>query len=122
MEVLKQTPNLVHCELRLFCSDDDDRTEIVTLSCLESLALNDGGPQPITQYLDVLVTPALRSVRVPARFLGLSPAIIYLEIRRQPAGYMHHRRENSTQELVPRGIPPGSETVLQSPIQRLDGM
>ncbi|KAF7352140.1 F-box domain-containing protein [Mycena venus] len=71
--ILQQTPNLVYCELRLFFSDDDLGTDVLTLPCLESLALNDPGHQPLIPYLEAFVTPALHRLRVPERFLGYSP-------------------------------------------------
>ncbi|KAJ6589372.1 hypothetical protein B0H19DRAFT_1226909 [Mycena capillaripes] len=70
--VLRQTTNLVHCELRLFYTLNKDGNNI-TLPSLESLALTDPGHQPITKYLETFVVPALRSLRVPEPFIGADP-------------------------------------------------
>ncbi|KAJ7347393.1 hypothetical protein DFH08DRAFT_160269 [Mycena albidolilacea] len=70
--ILKQTPNLVHCELHLFFAEYD-HTDI-TLTYLESLALNNPDPLgPVHQYLAPFATPALRSLRIPELFLGPDP-------------------------------------------------
>ncbi|KAF7369103.1 hypothetical protein MVEN_00237500 [Mycena venus] len=73
--VLKQTPNLVHCELRLFYSEDDDGADVIALPCLESLAFNDPGDviHPATQYLNAFVVPSLCHLRIPERLLGPNP-------------------------------------------------
>ncbi|KAF8218091.1 hypothetical protein K438DRAFT_18091 [Mycena galopus ATCC 62051] len=71
LPILQQTSNLAHCELRLFVSDED--SDVITLPRLESLAFSDPGHQPVTNYLEVFIAPALRSLRIPERFLGSSP-------------------------------------------------
>jgi hypothetical protein len=67
--ILKQTPNLVHCNLRL-CFVEYDYSDI-TLLCLESLALNTPDPLgPVRQYLTLFIIPALRRLRIPELLLG----------------------------------------------------
>jgi hypothetical protein len=68
--ILKQTPNLVHCDLQLSFVEYDHSD--ITLPCLESLALNTPYPLgSVCQYLTLFITPALRRLRVPEKFLGL---------------------------------------------------
>ncbi|KAJ7804398.1 hypothetical protein B0H14DRAFT_2612326 [Mycena olivaceomarginata] len=67
--ILKQTPNLVHCDLQLFFVEYPHFD--ITLPCLESLALNTPDPfGPVHQYLTLFITPALRRFRIPEHFLG----------------------------------------------------
>jgi hypothetical protein len=67
--ILKQTPNLVHCNLQLFLVHYNDSD--ITLPCLESLALNTPDPLgPVRQYLTFFITPALRRLRIPEQLLG----------------------------------------------------
>ncbi|KAJ7347378.1 hypothetical protein DFH08DRAFT_779614 [Mycena albidolilacea] len=67
--LLKQTSNLVHCDLQLSFVEYDHSD--ITLPCLESLALNIPDPLgPVCQYLTLFITPALRRLRIPEQFLG----------------------------------------------------
>ncbi|KAJ7347382.1 hypothetical protein DFH08DRAFT_1002199 [Mycena albidolilacea] len=67
--ILKQTSNLVHCDLQLSFVEYDHSD--ITLPCLESLALNIPDPLgPVRQYLALFITPALRRLRIPEHFLG----------------------------------------------------
>jgi hypothetical protein len=70
--VLEQTINLVHCEL-IICGWDLIYHDI-KLGCLESLTLAefDHG-DPVVDYLDTLILPALRSLQVPDTFLTSGP-------------------------------------------------
>ncbi|KAF7334590.1 F-box domain-containing protein [Mycena venus] len=70
--VLQQTSDLVYCELRLY---HDDTVEVpdIKLLRLESLVLKDPGPYAVTDYLNTLLVPNLRSLEVPERFLGTKP-------------------------------------------------
>jgi hypothetical protein len=72
--ISKQTPNLVHCMLhRFFTYLLYDHSDII-LPCLELLVLNNPAPYaPVSQYLTPFVTPALRRLRVPERFIGADP-------------------------------------------------
>ncbi|KAF8200553.1 hypothetical protein K438DRAFT_1758761 [Mycena galopus ATCC 62051] len=71
--ILKQTCNLVHCKLRIF-SYPSDSGDIVTLPHLESLFFNDPSFRtPPTRYLESFATPALCSLRIQERSLGLNP-------------------------------------------------
>ncbi|KAJ6589368.1 hypothetical protein B0H19DRAFT_1103694 [Mycena capillaripes] len=72
--ILMQTTNLVYCELRLFrpLGENNDNVTLV-LPCLQSLALNDPGLHPGGTYLGTFLVPALRSLRIPEKFLGSSP-------------------------------------------------
>ncbi|KAJ7871866.1 hypothetical protein B0H14DRAFT_3860566 [Mycena olivaceomarginata] len=67
--ILKQTSNLVHCDLQLSFVEYDHSD--ITLPCLELLALNIPDPLgPVCQYLTLFITPALRRLRIPEQFLG----------------------------------------------------
>jgi hypothetical protein len=67
--ILKQTPNLVHCELGLFYENSGPLPEL-TLLGLESLALTQLGITSVPVYLHAIITPALRFFEVPESFLG----------------------------------------------------
>jgi hypothetical protein len=70
--LLKQTPNLVHCELGLLLDDHDMDGAEIQLPCLESLTLKNKY-QSMTDYLYAFFVPALRSLQVTERFLGTNP-------------------------------------------------
>ncbi|KAJ7817969.1 hypothetical protein B0H13DRAFT_2682990 [Mycena leptocephala] len=72
--VLQKTSNLVHCELWLrFGSINDQLGPDIPLPCLESLTLVDPGDDPVTDFLEKFIVPALRRLEVPNEFLGPSP-------------------------------------------------
>jgi hypothetical protein len=74
MRILQQTVNLVHCELYL--RDGDQPQTDITLSRLESLILDLVFINYIsmaTGFLDALIVPALRTLRIREEFLGSSP-------------------------------------------------
>ncbi|KAF7367528.1 F-box domain-containing protein [Mycena sanguinolenta] len=72
--VLRQTLNLVHCEL-LFVGDLADTDALdATLPSLQSLALTHVREDyPMTGFLQTLIVPALCSLRVPEPSLGPDP-------------------------------------------------
>ncbi|KAJ7126665.1 hypothetical protein C8R46DRAFT_1237348 [Mycena filopes] len=71
--VLRQTPNLLHCDLGLI-DEDAGPMELVTLLFLESLVLcYDSNTSSIVGYLDTLTLPALRNLTIPEIFLGENP-------------------------------------------------
>ncbi|KAJ6554303.1 hypothetical protein B0H19DRAFT_144549 [Mycena capillaripes] len=79
LPVLKQTFNLVHCEL-CFWEDQLWANELpptgahdIMFPCLESLTLRNPDGMTLEDFLVILVVPALRSLRVPERLLGLDP-------------------------------------------------
>ncbi|KAJ7155140.1 hypothetical protein C8R46DRAFT_853728, partial [Mycena filopes] len=71
LPVLRQTPNLLHCELILYAHDDDIAE--LTLPLLQSLTLQRHGDEPVLGYLDSLTLPALRILSIPEPFLGDTP-------------------------------------------------
>ncbi|KAF7334425.1 F-box domain-containing protein [Mycena venus] len=80
LPVLRQTSNLVHCELQLYFDPDrrDDVLDLISLPCLESLTFNDPKPhesatQTCIHPLDVFITPALCNLDIPEKFLGRKP-------------------------------------------------
>ncbi|KAJ7215130.1 hypothetical protein B0H12DRAFT_357552 [Mycena haematopus] len=75
--ILQHTFNLVHCELGFSEDPNDENVPDValTLPSLQSLTLtldHDDG-NPVTGYLQTLIVPALRRLRVPEPFLGPDP-------------------------------------------------
>ncbi|KAJ7849605.1 hypothetical protein B0H13DRAFT_1517062, partial [Mycena leptocephala] len=72
--ILKQTSNIVHCELHFWISHPlaDQPLSNIALPCLESLVLNRYS-EPVTGYLAFISVPSLRSLRTPERFLGSDP-------------------------------------------------
>ncbi|KAJ7159309.1 hypothetical protein C8R43DRAFT_948240 [Mycena crocata] len=71
--VLQQTPNLVHCVLVVEHSHNDDMLVDVLLPQLESLVLITDNCLADADYLDTLITPALREIHVADQCLGLNP-------------------------------------------------
>jgi hypothetical protein len=71
--LLKQTPNLVHCELDLVLDGHGVDGAEIQLLCLESLTLEYEYQPTITDYLYTFLVPALRSLQVTERFLGTNP-------------------------------------------------
>ncbi|KAJ7149567.1 hypothetical protein C8R46DRAFT_1358654 [Mycena filopes] len=72
--VWRQTPNLLHCELKLHL-DGSALTEL-RLPLLESLIFRNGGSLTGTARIAVLSTltlPALRSLSIPEAYLGETP-------------------------------------------------
>ncbi|KAJ7157461.1 hypothetical protein C8R46DRAFT_1355762 [Mycena filopes] len=70
--ILKQTPNLLHCELLIFNVDIADTTEL-TLPSLQSLILQSDCNSRVIGYLDSLTLPALRNLSIAESFLGENP-------------------------------------------------
>jgi hypothetical protein len=76
LPILRQTSNLVRCELYLFHHFDGDYLgpSTIVLLCLESLTLwRTSSGNVTTGHLDTLTAPALRSLTVPEGFLGSDP-------------------------------------------------
>lgn len=71
---LQQTPNVVHCELKLNSGSHSYYPLLpnITLPRLKFLTLEVRGHTVVTGF-DNLVVPALRSLRVPERFLAPNP-------------------------------------------------
>ncbi|KAJ6459547.1 hypothetical protein C8R45DRAFT_552528 [Mycena sanguinolenta] len=68
--ILRCTVNLVHCELALAKDLRHEDVPDVTLPSLQTLTLTNAfEAKPVTQYLQTLTLPALRSFRVPESFL-----------------------------------------------------
>ncbi|KAJ6459542.1 hypothetical protein C8R45DRAFT_1221298 [Mycena sanguinolenta] len=68
--ILRHTVNLVHCELGLAKDWSHEDVFDVTLPSLQTLTLtNVLANKPVTQYLQTLILPALRSFRVAESFL-----------------------------------------------------
>ncbi|KAF7353342.1 hypothetical protein MSAN_01522500 [Mycena sanguinolenta] len=73
--ILSQTSTLIHCELHLWCSDRDN---VITLPCLESLVLTCSDFEGCASHPEILksfITPSLRNLRFPERFLGNEPIL-----------------------------------------------
>jgi hypothetical protein len=62
--ILQHASNLVHCELNLI--NDGVGVPDITLPSLRSLTLTD---RSVTGYLETLVIPALRNLKIPESFL-----------------------------------------------------
>ncbi|KAJ7043038.1 hypothetical protein C8F04DRAFT_27703 [Mycena alexandri] len=76
--LLRQTPNLTHCHLRIFVEDeggDDGPPPDVTLAYLDSLTLvTVADPIPaVNGYLGTFIVPALRRLKISEDFLGSDP-------------------------------------------------
>jgi len=75
--VLRQTTNLVHCELELYFHRNlhNERVD-VTLPCLETLALKRPSASDyyiFMNHLQMFTTPALRGLEIPEGFLEYTP-------------------------------------------------
>ncbi|KAJ6554281.1 hypothetical protein B0H19DRAFT_144317 [Mycena capillaripes] len=76
LPILKQTSNLVHCELCLWIdelSPTDINAPDIMLPCLESLTFRNPDGRRLSDFLAIIVVPALLSLRVPERLLGSDP-------------------------------------------------
>ncbi|KAJ6562424.1 hypothetical protein B0H19DRAFT_1234040 [Mycena capillaripes] len=75
--ILRQTPNLVNCEVDILFGGGSDLPDIVTLPCLEALVLDDPWDGPSTaERLGLLSTffiPALQRLRISERILKPNP-------------------------------------------------
>ncbi|KAJ7125437.1 hypothetical protein C8R46DRAFT_80729 [Mycena filopes] len=71
--VLRQTHNLLHCNLSLCDEDTDNTTEPLTLPYLQSLTLQRDSEEPYVGYLDSLTLPVLHTLSIPEPFLGEGP-------------------------------------------------
>ncbi|KAF8207669.1 hypothetical protein K438DRAFT_1961932 [Mycena galopus ATCC 62051] len=74
VSVLKQTHNLMPCKLRLYGLPSFDCPTAITFPRLESLEFSDPGALCAHCYLQYFITPALRNLRIPEKFLGEDPA------------------------------------------------
>ncbi|KAJ6560150.1 hypothetical protein B0H19DRAFT_1146597, partial [Mycena capillaripes] len=74
--ILQQTPNLVHCELKLYDFDYDPSLppSVVTLPYLESFVCTNLDIGLYDGYLGTIITPALRSLHVSEPFLWPNPS------------------------------------------------
>ncbi|KAJ7016217.1 hypothetical protein C8F04DRAFT_565170 [Mycena alexandri] len=70
--ILKETPNLVYCELRLFDDHHASPVPDILHPHLETLILLEG-QGPVANYLGTFIVPSLLTLRVPEPFLGPSP-------------------------------------------------
>ncbi|KAJ7186628.1 hypothetical protein C8R46DRAFT_1273365 [Mycena filopes] len=77
--LLAQTRNLVHCRLLLFNDPNPGPTLHVSLPHLQTLVMTQEGANPVLEYLDTFVAPALLTLQVPESFLGPEP-IEYLRL------------------------------------------
>ncbi|KAJ7840346.1 hypothetical protein B0H13DRAFT_2287126 [Mycena leptocephala] len=72
--ILQQTSNLVRCKLRFFFDPNSNHTgPDVTLPCLESLTLSHVDHESVTDFLETLIVPALRSLEIPEQLLDADP-------------------------------------------------
>ncbi|KAJ7221853.1 hypothetical protein B0H12DRAFT_1329061 [Mycena haematopus] len=71
---LQHTPNLVHCHLAL-CEGSDEPAPQARLPLLESLVFSEylDAAETMTEYLECLITPALRTLEIPERFFWPEP-------------------------------------------------
>ncbi|KAJ7623934.1 hypothetical protein DFH06DRAFT_1340255 [Mycena polygramma] len=70
--ILMQTPNLVHCALRVYPHGGAEPRPDIALPSLESLILTDLGHRA-TDFLQDFVVPALRRLEVSQSFLAPNP-------------------------------------------------
>ncbi|KAF7334450.1 F-box domain-containing protein [Mycena venus] len=71
---LQQVTNLIHCELVLCDSEDEDVLPDISLPYLESLCWNDhDNNDPLPDCLHIFVVPALRSLKVTETLLQPDP-------------------------------------------------
>ncbi|KAK6977961.1 F-box domain-containing protein [Favolaschia claudopus] len=66
--ILPQTPNLVYLSLEIDRNGDGVAIPEIRLLCLQSCDLDSREPCP--EFLNILIAPALRSLRLTERFLG----------------------------------------------------
>ncbi|KAJ7917683.1 hypothetical protein B0H13DRAFT_319864 [Mycena leptocephala] len=118
--LLKETPNLVHCELGLVLNDDDDMSSAeIQLPCLESLTLK-YKYQSMTDYLHIL-RPCSPQPSGHGTFPWDQPHrsthVIYFKIRLSAAGARHHGQNFSNQG--PFRVPPCISLHFKVVIERL---
>ncbi|KAJ7629803.1 hypothetical protein DFH06DRAFT_710189 [Mycena polygramma] len=70
---LRQTRNLVHCKLHIYCDGNAEPLLDIQLPCLESLTLIRAVGPPVTGFLPTFIVPALRSLEVSTFFLAFNP-------------------------------------------------
>ncbi|KAJ7658825.1 hypothetical protein DFH06DRAFT_1327386 [Mycena polygramma] len=73
MLLLRDTPNLVHCELNLTDNVDVVMNEQITLPFLESFACQSIPSEHPTNFLKIFVVPALRRLQLTEHFLLPNP-------------------------------------------------
>ncbi|KAJ6512597.1 hypothetical protein C8R45DRAFT_323869 [Mycena sanguinolenta] len=79
IQILQQTTNLVYCDVTVWSvgpdelDDDEPGSHTITLTVLESLVFNMNPAGLGTRFLDLLTVPALRSLEIPERCIGLDP-------------------------------------------------
>ncbi|KAJ7820796.1 hypothetical protein B0H13DRAFT_2291934 [Mycena leptocephala] len=72
--ILQQTSNLVRCKLHFFFDPNSNHIgPDVTLPCLESLTLSHVDHESVTDFLETLIVPALRSLEIPEQLLDADP-------------------------------------------------
>jgi len=70
--ILRQTSNLVHCQLNIVDCFHENLPDIALPSLL-SLTVDNPYGGWVTWYLETLIVPALCTLKVPASFLGRNP-------------------------------------------------
>jgi hypothetical protein len=72
--ILQQTSNLIRCELEVFFDRDNDQSgPDITLPYLESLSIDQCGVSLVTDFLEIFIVPALRSLKIPEYFIDPNP-------------------------------------------------
>ncbi|KAJ7833283.1 hypothetical protein B0H13DRAFT_2111270 [Mycena leptocephala] len=71
--ILRQTSNLIQCELELFSWDDNAQLPDIGLPSLKSLTVTNPGADPATGYMTTLIFPALRTLQIPEQCLQQNP-------------------------------------------------
>ncbi|KAJ7149637.1 hypothetical protein C8R46DRAFT_1358706 [Mycena filopes] len=88
--VLRQTPNLRLCELLLVPRKTRVVFPEIRLPCLVSLTLRGFHQVVVTGYLDTLVVPTLRSLKVQESFLGEDPIATLTSFISKSGCQLHH--------------------------------
>jgi hypothetical protein len=72
--ILQQTSNLVRCKLRFFFDPNSNHIgPDIMLPCLESLTLSHVDHESVTDFLETLIVPALRSLKISEQLLDADP-------------------------------------------------
>ncbi|KAF7340282.1 F-box domain-containing protein [Mycena venus] len=77
--ILQKASRLVHCELGLVkgLQHNLQPLPVITLRFLESLVLGNPDGKPVTGFLETLIVPALRRLRISESFLAPNPIILF---------------------------------------------
>ncbi|KAJ7855539.1 hypothetical protein B0H13DRAFT_1903061 [Mycena leptocephala] len=103
--ILRQTPNLVHCELDFIGGGTvNSLGSDIALPCLESLILRPDDNEMRGSYLESFIVPALSRLRIPETFLGTN-AIESLEAFISQSGCKPQRTEKGTGLLYREAFP-----------------